>query len=287
MRVLSAGKKRITMFRRYQLPQITRALLQVTRHYAGAHQKVPMIRLSLGRVNDLKEKLTTNPVPSAAEWSEIRKGILDERRFTATNVDSTVLGLCNTLESGKSYVQFLRGSAIEMNLAMVGKLLRLYRVQHSGGFELNEEDHRDILKFHNDLREANSVLDANTCEHLVAALTLTEHWRLSFELLDMIKLTGIPDSGTYSFIIAKCFQVGDIETGWKLLEEQASNKRFPNDEVFLAWIDHCLKDGKTFVSIARVLHRSVANFAFTFSRKKTSPKCYPSPTPNRYSYRSG
>lgn len=232
------------MFRRWlRLPQ---TVLGTARHYAGVHQKVPHIRLPPGRIAELKEKLVASPVPTAAEWSTIRKGILDERRFNATNVDSTVLGLCHGLESGKSYVRFLRENGIELNLAMAGKLLRLYRTEHSDGAGLSEEERQEILRLYEDLRGKNPVLDANTCEHLVAALTLTDSWRLSFELLDMIKLSGIPDSATYSYLIARCFHAGEIEAGWKLLEELCSNKRLPKDDVFLEWIEHCLKDEASF-----------------------------------------
>ncbi|XP_062557657.1 mitochondrial ribonuclease P catalytic subunit [Armigeres subalbatus] len=234
------------MFRRYRFSQISRALLEASRNYAGVHQKAPNIRLPPSRITELKEKLNLSPVLSAAEWGNIRKGILDERRFNETNVDSTVLGMCVGLESGKSYVKFLRENGVEMNLATVGKLLRLYRTEHSEGVELNEEHRQEIVKFYEELHKKNAMLDANTCEHLVAALTLTDHWRVSFELLDMIKLSGIPDGATFSYLIEKCFQIGDVDVGWELLEEMTSHKRLPKDDVFLAWIAYSLKDPNCF-----------------------------------------
>ncbi|XP_058448008.1 mitochondrial ribonuclease P catalytic subunit [Malaya genurostris] len=219
-----------------------------TRYYAGIHQRHPVIRLSTQRLNDLKQKLAGGPIPTASEWSEIRKSILDERYFTATNVDSTVLGLCGSLDSGKSYLEYLRTKGVNMNFAMINRLLRLYRIQGCDTGQLSEQDQQDIFKLYSDIRKDTTVLDATTCEHLIGALTLTDHWRLSFELLDMIKLTGIPDSSTYSFLIRKCFLSGDSETGWKLLKEQSDNKRLPNDDVFLAWLDYSISNNRSIAS---------------------------------------
>uniref|UniRef100_A0A1Q3F6U8 Mitochondrial ribonuclease P catalytic subunit n=1 Tax=Culex tarsalis TaxID=7177 RepID=A0A1Q3F6U8_CULTA len=218
------------------------------RRYAGAHQRMVQFRLPAERLNKLKERLSkSGGPPGTVEWSEIRRSILDERRFTSTNVDSTVLGLCRDLPTGKSYVEFLRSKGIALNLAIVGKLLRLYRIQTASG-GLSGADQEEIIRIYEDLRASNPVLDGNTCEHLIVALTLTEKWRLSFELLDMIKLAGTPDSLTYSCLIERCFQEGELETGWRLLEEQAANKRLPNDEVFLAWLEYCRKDRANFRS---------------------------------------
>lgn len=239
----------MNMFRRVHFRQLGSMLTEVSRRYAGAHQKMVQFRLPAERLNELKERLGKSgaAVPGESEWSEIRKSILDERRFTSTNVDSTVLGLCRDLATGKAYVEFLRSKGIALNLAIVGKLLRLYRIQTGSG-TLTQADQQEIVKIYEDLRAANPVLDGNTCEHLIVALTLTDQWRQSFELLDMIKLAGVPDSLTYSYLIERCFQEGDIETGWRMLEEQAANKRLPNDEVFLAWLGHCRKDRESFVS---------------------------------------
>ncbi|XP_058823918.1 mitochondrial ribonuclease P catalytic subunit [Topomyia yanbarensis] len=218
-------------------------LQEVPRYYAGIHQRDPLIRLPTQRLNDLKQKLADSPLPSEIEWSEIRKSILDERRFTATNVDSTVLGLCNTLEKGKSYVEYLRTKGIDVNMAIICRLLRLYRLQDNSGDHLSEQDQQDILKIYADLRKENAVLDPTTCANLIGALTLTKHWRESFELLNMIKLTGAPDSSTYNYIIQKCFLTGDHEMGWTLLKEQTENKRLPNDYVFMAWLEYSLSAG--------------------------------------------
>ncbi|XP_055634315.1 mitochondrial ribonuclease P catalytic subunit [Toxorhynchites rutilus septentrionalis] len=232
------------MIFRYRFPQLAQIILETTRYYSSAHRKLQMVRQPYDQLKDLKEKLSKNSTPSSVEWNEIRKSLIDERRFTSSNIDSTILGLCETLESGKSYLNFLRSKEVRLNLAVIGRLLRLYRCKSN----LSEQEQQEILDIYTEMRENHSVLDANTCEHLVVALTLTNRWRLSFELLDMIKLTGIPNSVAYSCIIAKCFNDGEPETGWKMLEELATNKRYPSDDVFMAWIDYSMKDGKTFQS---------------------------------------
>lgn len=264
------------MFRRVHFRQLGSMLTEVSRRYAGAHQKMVQFRLPAERLNELKERLgKSGAIPGESEWSEIRKSILDERRFTSTNVDSTVLGLCRDLAMGKAYVEFLRSKGIALNLAIVGKLLRLYRIQTGSG-SLSQADQEEIVKIYQDLRAANPVLDGNTCEHLIVALTLTDQWRQSFELLDMIKLAGVPDSLTYSCLIERCFQEGDIETGWRMLEEQAANKRLPNDEVFLAWLEYCRKDRESFRSnLEKMLSFTNAKAIFLSKRIGTALKELP------------
>ncbi|XP_053695978.1 mitochondrial ribonuclease P catalytic subunit [Sabethes cyaneus] len=235
------------------------------RLYAGIHQRNPLIKLPAERLNDLKDRLYGGPLPSATDWSDIRKNILDERRFTAANVDSTVLGLCSSLEFGKSYVDFLRSKGYALNLATIGKLLRLYRVQHTNG-QLNDEEQKEILDIYAELRQDNPMLDSATCAHLIGALTLTDGWRNCFELLDMIKLTGTPDSSTYNYLIQKCFLTGDMEAGWNLLEEQAANKRTPNEDVYTAWINYSLSKKRNLVGdILQML-------SFTSSKSLFLPK---------------
>ncbi|XP_055544110.1 mitochondrial ribonuclease P catalytic subunit [Wyeomyia smithii] len=235
------------------------------RLYAGIHQRAPVIKLPTQRLNDLKSRLCEDPLPSAAEWGNIRKSILDERRFTAANVDSTVLGLCGSLECGKSYVAFLRSKGYTLNLATMGRLLRLYRVQ-SNDAQLQEKELEEILTIHAELKQNNSMLDSTTCANLIGALTLTDKWRNSFELLDMIKLTGTPDSATYNFLVQKCFLSEDAETAWNLLEEQTANNRIPNEDVYLAWISSSLSKKRNIISeIVRML-------SFTSSKSLFLPK---------------
>uniref|UniRef100_A0A182T4S8 ribonuclease P n=1 Tax=Anopheles maculatus TaxID=74869 RepID=A0A182T4S8_9DIPT len=134
----------------------------------------------------------------------------------------------------------------QTNLAIVGKLLRLYRLKEDA---ISEEDETDIWRMYTELREQNAILDANTCEHAINALTLTKHWRHCLELLEMIKISGTPDSSSYNCIATKAFQSGDETTGWLLLQEMCENKRIPNDESFLAWINYSrCQDGQSFTA---------------------------------------
>ncbi|XP_055603151.1 mitochondrial ribonuclease P catalytic subunit [Uranotaenia lowii] len=225
-----------------------RALLNFTfrqsvRSYAGVRQKVPVYRLPQERLSEVKQTLDAYPVPSLDQWNDIRRTVLDERRFTSTNVDSTVLGICNSLESGKSYVQFLNSKGINLNLASKGKLLRLYRSRRTESKgDIDPAEQAEIYDIFQELRQNNPVLDANTCEHLIAALTLTKHWKECFDLIDTIKLVGIPDSGTYSVLVEKCFLTGESELGWRLLDEMVGLKRLPNDDVYLAWVEFSLRE---------------------------------------------
>uniref|UniRef100_A0A182PQR1 Mitochondrial ribonuclease P catalytic subunit n=1 Tax=Anopheles epiroticus TaxID=199890 RepID=A0A182PQR1_9DIPT len=205
------------------------------RYYAGVHQKNPKLQPATATVESIKARLASSSTPTAEEWKNIRLNILNERRFNVTNVDSVVLGLCPNLRMGQSYIAFLNQQGLQTNLAIVGKLLRLYRLKEG---KLTEEDEADIWRMYSELREQNAVLDANTCEHAINALTLTKHWKHCLELLEMIKISGTPDSSSYNCIATRAFQTGDESTGWHMMQEMCENKRLPNDDSFLAWLDY-------------------------------------------------
>ncbi|XP_050070514.1 mitochondrial ribonuclease P catalytic subunit [Anopheles maculipalpis] len=211
------------------------AFTENVRYYAGIYQKNPQLKPATATIETIKAKLTANDTPSTEEWKNIRLNILNERRFNSTNVDSVVLGLCPNLRIGKSYVSFLQQQGLETNLAIVGKLLRLYRLKEDA---ISEADEAEIWRMYTELREQNAVLDANTCEHAINALSLTKHWRHCLELLEMIKISGTPDSSSYNCIATKAFQSGDESTGWLMMQEMCENKRIPNDDSFLAWINY-------------------------------------------------
>ncbi|XP_052902232.1 mitochondrial ribonuclease P catalytic subunit [Anopheles moucheti] len=214
------------------------------RYYAGIYQKNPQLKPATATIETIKAKLTENNTLSIEEWRNIRLDILNERRFNNTNVDSVVLGLCPNLRIGKSYVSFLQQQGLETNLAIVGRLLRLYRLKEDA---ISEQDEADIWRMYTELREQNTILDANTCEHAINALTLTKHWRHCLELLEMIKITGTPDGSSYNCIAAKAFATGDESTGWIMLQEMCENKRIPNDDSFLAWIEYSRnREGQSF-----------------------------------------
>uniref|UniRef100_A0A182JGX5 Mitochondrial ribonuclease P catalytic subunit n=1 Tax=Anopheles atroparvus TaxID=41427 RepID=A0A182JGX5_ANOAO len=230
------------------------------RFYAGSYQKSARLKPADVTVDFIKTRLGSNSKPTVEEWGHIRTSILNERRFNTTNVDSTVLGLCPNLRIGKSYIAFLQEQGLETNLAIAGKLLRLYRFTED---RLNDQDEADIWRMYSELREQNTVLDANTCEHAINALTLTKYWRHSLELLEMIKIVGTPDSSSYNCIAAKAFLTGEETIGWAMLKEMCDNKRLPNDDSFLAWLEYSRRDGQQFAkNVERMLQFTYENSVF-------------------------
>ncbi|KFB37460.1 AGAP001968-PA-like protein [Anopheles sinensis] len=230
------------------------------RFYAGVFQKSARLKPANATVDYIKAKLGANGAPTVEEWEDIRSTILNERRFNDTNVDSVVLGLCPNLSIGKSYVGYMQEKGLGTNLAIVGKLLRLYRLTED---RLTDQDEADIWRMYSELREQNSVLDANTCEHAINALTLTKHWRHSLELLDMIKIIGTPDSTSYNCIATKAFLSGEETLGWAMLKEMCDNKRLPNDETFLSWLEYSRRDGQPFAkNVEKMLQFTNENSVF-------------------------
>ncbi|XP_058060228.1 mitochondrial ribonuclease P catalytic subunit [Anopheles bellator] len=234
------------------------------RFYAGVYQKSSHLKPAISVVDSVKAKLEKSASLTDDEWSTIRSNILNERRFTSTNVDSTVLGLCPNLRVGQSYIGYLKKQGLELNLAIVGKLLRLYRLTER---DLLQQDEDDIWRLYCELREQNADLDANTCEHAINALTLTKHWKHCLELLEMIKISGIPDSSTYNFIATKAFVSGDESIGWVMLQEMCQKRRIPYDETFLAWLSTSHANGQSFAGkLERLLQFTNDNSVFLSKR---------------------
>lgn len=119
---------------------------------ASLHKRTTQPFVSQHQSNQLwlQSKLTENRALSADEWRALRSDLLasDDRSITAVNIDATILGGClpdGRLEAGKSYVQFLRESGDEPNLASLGRLLRLYHMADVQG-RLSDVDREDIVQ---------------------------------------------------------------------------------------------------------------------------------------------
>lgn len=205
-------------------------------------------------INSLEEEQTRllqtifsrNTVLTVDKWKELRNDILQSYRINDKNVDATIIGQCLKelkLTMAKSYLEFLDAEKIELNAATIGRILRIYygKAQER---ELDLDECKDILKMYDLLLLKNPVLDPTTAESVIHALCVTPDWKKSLGIFDNIKLTSTPTSSTYSAIIVSAFKNDEMNVGLKFLEEMIQLEKIPKCEVFIAWLDHNIRNKK-------------------------------------------
>lgn len=114
----------------------------------GSFKRAIKINLQTNHVGLLRTKLDENRPLTVAEWRVLRSDILaTDRQISEVNIDATIIGHCmplGQLTVAKSYVAFLKEIGVEPNLAVLGKLLRLYSISAGNGV-IDDQDRKDIL----------------------------------------------------------------------------------------------------------------------------------------------
>lgn len=182
---------------------------------------------------------------SKNEWTNLRERILESHKFiNKVNIDATILGLCNKyggLEVGRTYIQYLNDQKHNLNVAVLGKYLRLFAIPE-GEKCLPEDQENEILGLYNSIRASQSTLPANAAESFVYALCLTPYWEEAVELFTTIKLFSIPSHAAYGSLISAAFRYGNERMGRKWLEEALASNRFPTAQSLIAWVDFCARN---------------------------------------------
>ncbi|KAJ8909368.1 hypothetical protein NQ315_004991, partial [Exocentrus adspersus] len=204
-------------------------------------------------------------VNSARDWSNIRKSILDHEinrgQFTTNNIDAMILGHCTKIKRydlGASYVSFLNQEDVKLNIATIGKYLKLIYFKNQEncletGKPCDKAQEEIITKHYHDLRKDYPVLDSLTLENVVLALSLTSRWKECLDLLKEIKITAVPTAAAYSAVIAAAFLNNEEALGWTLLDEILMLDKLPGSVSLLAYVtykglcQHCSQTLDNFV----------------------------------------
>lgn len=96
------------------------------------------------------------------------------------------------------------------------------------------------------LREKFDVFDSTLSEATIMGLVLTTEWRKSVEILESIKFASNPSSSMYSVIIQRALQEKDEHLACSLLNDMVTQCEIIKNEVFVAYIEFCEKNAKTF-----------------------------------------
>lgn len=94
----------------------------------------------------LSSAVQIGKVPSVTEWSAIKSSILSQgKHVTNVDFDAKAIGFCvshRNYEAGKTFLRYIESQNERLNLAAVGKFMRLYYVcnEVNGNVDKVEED---------------------------------------------------------------------------------------------------------------------------------------------------
>lgn len=182
---------------------------------------------------ELVETLEKQRALSAAEWDELKSKLIGVRNITESSFEGNVMGGCIQYENyaaGKSLIEYIRSRNMKPNIATLSRYMRLC----GDCYEKSGED--EIVKCYSELQKIAPVLDVVSLEHVISALSKTSHWRECLNLIEEIKLVGIPRGLVYNRVAAAAFAHNEIELGWSLLETLVSANRPVASYVCLQWL---------------------------------------------------
>ncbi|KAJ6634895.1 Mitochondrial ribonuclease P catalytic subunit [Pseudolycoriella hygida] len=201
----------------------------------------------------LSETFNGNPQPTKQEWTDLRNNLLKMKSrssvVNANNVDVFILSNClpKQLETGKSYVKYLKESGSEPKISALMRLLKLYFDASRAGIPITKEDQQYIVDMYNRLAAQYEIFDSTLGEGLLHGLVLTDEWRKSLDIMDSMKFCSNPSSSAYSAVIGRALHEGDESLGWNLFNDMIANCTTTlRNEAFESYIHFCEKNNDEF-----------------------------------------
>lgn len=200
-------------------------------------RKVIPLNVIIAENTDIYKKMKENI--SNIEWLSIREKFLQIQQITPAIVDTTIMDICLQdfqVDTAIAYFKFLRENNYPLNVAVIGKYLRLYFLKRNS---LTDIDKTEIIETYNALRQQHTYLDSFTAEHCIVSLCLTDQWEKTLEIMEMIKITTNPGTSVYSAIIAAAFRNKKSDMVWKMLLEMTLHGLKPQDIVYTSHLLYC------------------------------------------------
>ncbi|KAF4531749.1 hypothetical protein B566_EDAN014489, partial [Ephemera danica] len=180
---------------------------------------------------------------SSQDWENIFKEILAKGDYvTPSNITAMIIGICmgnDQFTVASSLMKYLSQLNSKINIATLSKYLRLCHESWPISGEAT------ILHFYKQLCSQTSIMDANTSENVILAISKTSCWKETLEHLETMKVTCTPGVLVYSAIIEAAFRNGDHDTGWRLAKEATSCNRKPIPSIYSAWLKYCMDHDHT------------------------------------------
>jgi hypothetical protein len=107
-------------------------------------KRSPMLKLGDRNTSLINKILQSSPQQIDGSWKDMRNQILEfDKTINQINIDAIIISHLE-LEKAKSYVQFLNNEGVIVNLASLGRLLRLYYFAFDKNNSLPDEDLKDV-----------------------------------------------------------------------------------------------------------------------------------------------
>ncbi|KAM0735153.1 Mitochondrial ribonuclease P catalytic subunit [Formica fusca] len=204
--------------------------------YIPNSRKTIPLNVIIAENTDIYKKIKGN---ENIEWASIREKFLQIQQITPAIVDSTIIDICLKnfqVDTAIAYFKYLRENNYPLNVAVIGKYLRLYFLKRKS---LTDIDKTEIVETYNALRKQHPYLDSVTAEHCVVSLCLTDQWEKTYEIMEMMKITTSPGTSVYSALASAAFRNGKPDIAWKALLEITSRKLIPQNIVYTSHLQYC------------------------------------------------
>ncbi|XP_076683287.1 mitochondrial ribonuclease P catalytic subunit isoform X1 [Andrena cerasifolii] len=201
--------------------------------------------------------------PDSADdkWDEVRKTLIRLGNLTPSITDSMIIDICHSneyVDAGISYYKFLERSNCRPSIVTIGKYLKLYEAKRT---PITEEDKAHILNLYNVIKEKFPAFDYFTANSCVTGLCAIGEWKESIEIIKRFEATerALLLHG-YSALIHYLLEHGDAELAYEYLLTCCKRAAGPLSYVYISYLNHCLKEPRTFNEKIERLFNSWAQY---------------------------
>ena len=186
----------------------------------------------------LNKKLKNNEAFDSAQWAAVREELINLGNASEITVDSQIYDLClhyQKLDEALSYFRFLESNNYKLNLNTISTCLKIYFLRKT---QITPEEEKEICRIYDQLRKEYPLLDGQTCNCCILALSLTKRWKESLELIEMVKLADNPGITVMGAVICAALRNDEFILAWELINECIAKQPLV-PSVYLEYLDYC------------------------------------------------
>ncbi|XP_050539875.1 mitochondrial ribonuclease P catalytic subunit [Daktulosphaira vitifoliae] len=164
----------------------------------------------------------------------ISKGYINQK-----NINGCILEACahnKRLDLAKTFMKYIKKNE-KIN---IGIELLFFRACYASRNQLTDEECKNIESRCDYLfKKYSNLLSGTVFEGLVIGLCCTSSWHKCFDYLKSFNNNKDITGNTYSVLIQKAFEEGEIDLGWNLINQSYNPNIEHSTEVFQSWFNLC------------------------------------------------
>ncbi|KAF7281312.1 hypothetical protein GWI33_004872 [Rhynchophorus ferrugineus] len=191
------------------------------------------------KVDLVSEALKVITIDKPNDWSKVQEFVLNHqsnhsKKYNLANIDAVIMKCAiNNNHHADSYFTYLQENK-KPNLATTGLYLKSLYSEKTEDVPSERQDR--ILEVCDGICKSFPVLDSISLESIVCALSLTEKWKGTIELLKEIKLTTVPSAQAYSYVVSAAFLNNHEELAWELFIQMLQDNRNPTSILYDSYL---------------------------------------------------